>query len=64
VARSPDPATFPTEGLPFSQEEDTFGQIQWRGQETTPQHVIAFWDSHFGSTIDFSKQMLRGSSLK
>ena len=35
VARSPDRATLPTEGLPKPVE--TFGRQQWHGQETVPQ---------------------------
>src|SRR6266498_5565753 len=39
VARSPDRATPPTEGLPIAPTpaEETFGQAPWHGQETVPQ---------------------------
>jgi hypothetical protein len=45
VAWSPDHATLLTEGLLFLEKRETFGQIPWRGQETTPQQT-PFWDSH------------------
>jgi hypothetical protein len=42
VARSPDCATRPTEGLQIARQSiETFGQVSVRGQETRAPHVIA-----------------------